>query len=132
VIGWARISNAVAQLPKKGGWKKDGVLEKRESLGHFGVPGPGFFAVVDGKFAVYIVYMGLYGAEFDELGGSDFFVGFAFGEHAKDQEFFGCEDGQEVLYGLGYVRGCREIGQGLLRDSQGRMGQTGLARSIFG
>jgi hypothetical protein len=85
-------------------------------VGHLGVPGTGFFAIADGKFGVDIIDVGLDGAEFDELSGGDFFVGFAFGELAEDQDFFGGQQGQEVFLGSG--RDGSKLGVGIL--GQGR------------
>jgi hypothetical protein len=96
-----RISRSIAQKPKNGGWKKDGVLGNREFLRHFGIPGPGLFTVANGKLGVDIIDMGLDGAKFDELGSGDFLVGFAFGEQAEDEDFFGGQEGQEVFAGFG-------------------------------
>jgi len=65
---------------KTGGGKRMDFLRNRGFLRHFGVLGTGFFAVADREFGIDIIYMGLNGAEFDELNGGNFLVSFAFSE----------------------------------------------------
>src|SRR5258707_1509717 len=94
------MSQTGRQKPKNGGWKKDGYSGKGKSLRPFDVFRPGFLPVADRKFAINVIYMGLYRTQFDEQRRGDLLVCLAFRQQAKDYYLFRGQHSQRVLAGF--------------------------------